>query len=395
VVLFLGLGLAVYLAAPAAFTAPPQAYESLRLITEAISEISQKFVFQKPEEEMIQGALRGMMSSLDPDSSYLTPQEYQNYLKGQKTQTSEAGLEVIFKDHLLTVASAMDGGPAARAGLKPGDNILKINGQMVRNLTAQEASRRFQGAPGTSLTLQVLRNGLVKPLDLTVTLEPLGPGSVTSQVIKDAYAYIRVRQFNDDTPRELAAALKELQRHKTPLKGVILDLRNNARGTLEQAVRTTAEFLGEKEIVSTKGRRVESSQTYSGKVREPALKTPLPMVVLVDQGTARAAEIVAGALRDQGEAVLLGTKTLGLCGLTKALPLQDGSALVMTVAQCYTPKGQKIQNKGLEPGVAGQTPPAPAATAKEQPRTPTPDQDPWVLQAVELLKSGKARQAAN
>lgn len=389
--LLLFLGLAAYLAKPAT-AVPTQSYDSLRLVTEALYEISQKSVWQKSEEDMIYGALRGMMNSLDPDSSFLTPQEYQEFLSGKKGQAVEAGVELVFKDHLLTMASALEGGPAYRAGLKPGDLILKVNGQLVRNLTTYEVSRRFQGPPGTSLKVQVLRNGLVKPLDLTIALETLPPGSVTSQVLRDQFAYIRVRFFTDETPAELSAALKALKRQHPPPSAVILDLRNNARGTLEQAVRSTSEFLGEKEIVTTKGRPTEPRQTYHGKARDLVFKTPLPLVVLVDQGTGRAAEIVAGALRDQSQAVLLGAKTLGLCGLTRVMPLQDGSALVMTVAQCYTPSGQKIQGKGLEPEVAGQTPAAVEPTTIQPPKPFSAAEDPWVIQAVELLKTGKPRQ---
>ena len=203
----------------------------------------------------------------------------------------------------------------------------------------------------------MIRNGQVKPLDLAVILEPLGPGTtVTTQYLKDSLAYLRVRYFNDDTPRDLEKALKSLKRHRPPVKGLVLDLRNNARGTMEQAVRTGSVLLGEKEIVSAKGRAAKTAETFQGKGRDLVFKTALPMVVLVDQGTARAAEILAGALRDQSQATLLGAKTLGLCGLTKILPLQDGSALIMTVAQCYTPKGQKIQGKGLDPEITGKAP---------------------------------------
>lgn len=392
VLILLFLSLAAYLPPPVALAAEAQSYDSLRLVTEALYEISQKFVWQKGEEEMIYGALRGMVNSLDPDSSFLTPQEYQTFLAGRKGQGAEAGVELIFKDNLLTAVCVLDGGPAFRAGLKPGDHFLKINGQVVRNLTAQEASRRFQGTPGTTLKVQVLRNGLVKPLDLAITLEPPGPGSVSAQLLPDSFAYIRVRQFTEETPGELESALKALNRPPAPVRGVVLDLRNNARGTLEQAVRTASVFLGEKEIVSTRGRPSDAAQTYQGKARDLALKSPVPLVVLVDQGTGRAAEILAGALRDQSSTVLLGSKTLGLCGLTKTLPLQDGSALVMTVAQCYTPSGQKIQGKGLEPEVAGQALSTPGQMAKEPTKPLSPDQDPWVLQAVELLKTGKAQQ---
>jgi carboxyl-terminal processing protease len=390
----LSLSLGAYLCTLLA-AAPPQSYESLRLITEAFYEISQKYVSQKGEPELIQGALRGLLNSLDPDSFFLTPKEFQDYQRGQTSPGAEAGVELIFKDNLLTVASAIDGGPGAKAGLKSGDHILKINGQLVRNLSAQEAARRFRGSPGTSLKVQVIRNGMVKPLDLTITLEPLGTGTVTSQVVKNAFGYIRIRYFSDYTPVELADAIKVLLRHQPPVRGVILDLRNNARGSLEQGVRTASVFLGGKEIVSTKGRPPEAPQVYQGKARDLAFKPALPLVVLVDQGTARAAEIVAGVLdEDSLQTVLLGTKTLGLCGLTKAFPLEDGSALVMTVAQCYAPKGAKIQGKGLEPEVPGQKPKASKDQSKAPPQAKTPEQDPWVQQAKDLLISGKPKPVA-
>ncbi len=388
--------LAVFLAVswshPAA-AASAQSYEALRLVTEALHEISQKFVWKKSEEEILHGSLRGLMNSLDPDSSFLTPQEYQQVLSGQKGIAAEAGLDLIYKDNLLTVVAAMDDGTAWRAGLRPGDHIIKINGQLVRNLTTQEATRRFQGKAGDRLNLQVLRNGLVKPLDLSVTLEPLAPGRVTYKILKESYAYIRFPYFTPETLGDLAAALRQLQRHRPPLRGIVLDLRNNARGSLDLAVRAASQFLGEKEVASTRGRPPEPNQTYHGRPREEVFKPAPPLVVLVDGGTARAAEVLAGSLRDQSRAVLLGAKTVGLCGITKTLPLQDGSALVMTVAQCYTPSGQKIHGKGLEPEVAGQTPPAPAPSAAPPAKLP-PEQDPWVAQALEILKTGKTQKVA-
>ncbi len=389
--IFLVLVLAAGLTRPG-HSAQSQSYDSLRLFTEALFEISQKYVYPKTEEEMIYGSLRGMMNSLDPDSSFLTPQEYQDYQDGQKTPVAEAGLDLIIKDNLLTVVSAIDGGPAAKAGMQPGDHIIKIDGHLVRNLTTQEAVRRFKGAASSSIKLLVLRNGLVKPLDLAVLLEPLGPSTVTTQYLKDSLAYLRVRYFNDDTPRDLEKALKSLKRHRPPVKGLVVDLRNNARGTMEQAVRTGSVLLGEKEIVSAKGRAAKTAETFQGKARDLVFKAALPMVVLVDQGTARAAEILAGALRDQSQATLLGAKTLGLCGLTKILPLQDGSALIMTVAQCYTPKGQKIQGKGLDPEITGK---APAEQTEKKLSKPVPiEEDPWVLQAVDILTNGKPPQVA-
>jgi carboxyl-terminal processing protease len=389
--MLLFLGLTAYFLLPV-WAASNSNYDSLRLYTEALFEITQKYVWPKSEQDLIYGSLRGMMNSLDPDSSFLTAKEYKDYLQGEKSTPAEAGVVLIVKDHLITVASVIDGGPASRAGLKAGDHIIKIDGQQVRNLTTQEASRRFQGASNTSIKLQVLRNGVVKPLDLTVTLEPLGMSTVTSRFLDQNVAYVRISYFNTETPAELATVLKNLNQHQPPVKGIVLDLRNNARGSMEDAVRSASLLLGEKPISIAKGRSPKSEESFKGKDRDLIFKNMPPLVVLVDQGTGRASEIMAGALRDQARVTLLGTKTLGLCGLTKAFPLEDGSALVMTVSQCYTPKGDKIQGKGLEPQVAGATPKDEKAEKKEPAKQLTPDQDPWVQQAVDLI-TGKSTAA--
>ena len=197
--------------------------------------------------------------------------------------------------------------------------------------------------------------------------------------------------------------MNNIKQHQPPVKGIILDLRNNARGSMEGAVRSASLFLGNQQVLTAKGRAPKTEQSFTGKDRDLVFKTLPPMVVLVDQGTARAAEIMAAALRDQGRATLLGVKTLGLCGLTKAFPLEDGSALLMTVAQCYSPKGDKIQGKGLEPEVPGQKPqaakegqkpPAGKEPQKAPAQVKSPEQDPWVQQAKDLLISGKPKPVA-
>jgi carboxyl-terminal processing protease len=399
--ILLALGLAAYYLLPAWAGPPASNYDALRLYTEALFEVSQKFVWPKNEEELMYGSLRGMMNSLDPDSSFLTAKEFQSYLKGPQRAPAEAGMDLVVKDGLLTAVSVIDGGPAARDGLKPDDHIIKIDGQMVRNLTTQEAARRFQGAPGTTFKLQVIRNGEVKPLDITIKLAPLSDTTVTSTYLDNAVAYVRIRYFNEETPVELAKALNNIKQHKPAVKGIILDLRNNARGSMEEAVRSASLFLGNQPVLIAKGRSPKAEQSYTGKDRDLVFKTLPPMVVLVDQGTGRAAEILAAALRDQARATLLGAKTLGLCGLTKAFPLEDGSALVMTIAQCYSPKGVKIPGKGLEPEVPGQKLSAPHAQEKtpgpQKAAAPvvSPEQDPWVLQAKELLISGAPKPVAS
>jgi carboxyl-terminal processing protease len=393
VLLMLALaGLAAALA-PTLRAAPADSYEALRLATEAFYEINQKYVSPKSDLEMIEGALRGMMNSLDPDSSYLTPAEYQEFQKGTLGPAAEAGMELVFKEHLLTVVSVLDGGPAYQGGLRPGDHIIKINNQLIRNITTQEGVRRFQGSTGTKLKVQALRNGVAKPLDLDLTLEPIRPPRVTTQLLPDNILYVRLPCFTDDTPSEVANALEDAQKRRPPVRGLILDLRNNARGSMEQAVRTASLFAGEQEIVSTRGRKEGTAQKYSGKDRDKVFKTALPVVVLVDQGTARAAEIVAGALQSHSLATLMGAKTFGLCGITRVLPLKDGAALVMTVAQCYTPKGMKITGNGLNPDVEGKKVQIAALTPVPGAPRPAPDQDPWVMQAADLIKSGKLRLA--
>jgi len=367
------------------------------LLTEVLNEISQKAVTQKNEREIFQGALRGMMNSLDPDSSYLSSEEFARLQKGSQRPVAEAGMELVFKDHLLTAVSVLDGGPAARAGLKAGDHILKIDGQLIRNITTQEGVRYFQGPAGKTLKLQVLRNGLVKPLDLSVSLELLGPAPIKVKKLQDVFAYVRLPYFTDDTPRALAQELTQLTKLTPPLKGLILDLRNNARGNLEQGVRTASLFLGNQKVVTTRGRLSGSEQSYQGSEREQVLKPPFPLVVLVNQGTARAAEIVAGALQHSFRAILLGDKTFGLCGLTQLMPLPDGSALMMTVAYCHTPGGKKIAGDGIKPDIEGKKPPE--GTEHVTLPTPNPEDDPWVQQALEVLKGGKpshlAKEAPN
>lgn len=368
-------------------------YEALRLYTEALEEISQKAVTEVKDREIFEGSLRGIMNSLDPDSSYLNAEEFARYQKGDQSPEAEAGMELVFKDNLLTAVSVLDGGPADRAGLKAGDHILKIDGQLIRNITTQEGVRYFRGPAGKTLKLQVLRNGLVKPLDLSVTLEPLGSPPLEVQRLEGDYVYLRLPYFTDNLPRDLSREITRLERLTPPVKGIILDLRNNARGTLEHAVRTGSLFLGDANVVSTRGRRPGSEQSYQGSERERVLKSPLPMVVLVDQSTARAAEILAGALQHYHRGLLLGEKTFGLCGLTQVLPLQDGSALLMTVADCYTPGGQKISGEGLKPDIEGKK------LAEDSKRltspAPPPEKDPWVQQAVEVLQKGKYPRLVN
>lgn len=396
IVLLVGLGLGSF--SFLAQAASPQTYTQLRLLMEALHNVDNKYVREKKNTDLIYGAIRGMVRSLDPSSSFLTPAEYLEMLAGKKSPAGEVGLELTLKEKILTVVAPLEGGPAWGAGIKAGDHILKINNKSVRNLTPLEAAKRLQGPPGSTVKLQVLRNGMIKPQDLTITRAELDPVSVTSQILEDDYIYLRLKYFTDQTRPELARVLKSLPQHRPTAKGLILDLRNTARGTLEQAIAAASTFVGDSMVFYTKERDAQEPQPYYGQKKWLALRNKIPVVVLVDGGTAKAAEILAGALQNHRQAILLGSKTFGNGSVSKVIPLKDGSALILTVAYCYTPEGKLIQGKGLTPDVTKKitkaSATAPIKVTPEVPKLNAPKaaqeliKDPWVAQALQLLKQG-------
>ncbi len=383
--------------APSAAAVSSQAYAQLRLLVEALYEIDSKYVTEKKERDLIYGAIRGMVSSLDPNSSFLSPTEYQESQTGNKQSEADAGMELSVKDNLLTVIAAVEGGPAWRAGLKADDHILKINNQSTRTVTALEAAKKFQGPPGTKVKVQIIRTGFVKPLDLELTLEKNTVESLVYYSLEDGYYYIRLRNPRERSAQELQQVLRTIQANPSAKKGIILDLRNTAGGQLEEARRLASAFVGSDLIYSVKGRQSENKQSFIGLKDYQVLKEKLPLVILVDQGTARAAEVMAGALQAQYGALLLGYKTFGDCAVSKVFPLKDGSALIVSVGYCYTPKDQLIQGKGLEPDISGpkkdtdDQPVGENPLKLEKPKK-IPDmnevmQDPLVRQALAKLKN--------
>lgn len=406
---WLRLGLVVLLAlclfgrvAPAPAVSS-QAYAQLRLLVEALYEIDNKYVTEKKERDLIYGAIRGLVASLDANSSFLTPAEYQESLTKTAPAEAEAGLELSIKDNLLTVIASLEGGPAWQAGLRPDDHLLKINNQSTRAMTALEAAKKLQGPPGTKVKLQIIRTGLAKPLDVEITLERPTVESVSSYALEDGFYYIRLRNFKERSAQELQQALRAMQSEGPAPRGIILDLRNTAGPQFEEARRLASIFVGNELIYAVKGRQNGSKQTYTGLKDYQVLKERLPLVVLVDQGTGRAAEILAGALQAHYGAVLMGYKTFGDCAVAKVFPLKDGSAIIVSVGYCYTPKEQLIQGKGLEPDIAGPkkdgdeqplTTPAKPEKAKKIPDIQEIRQDPLVGQALNKLKNWRRQGAA-
>ncbi|MGQ9921876.1 MAG: S41 family peptidase [Desulfobacca sp.] len=382
--------------APAAAVSS-QAYAQLRLLVEALYEIDQRYVTEKKERDLIYGAIRGLMASLDANSSFLTPAEYQESLHERAPVEADAGLELSVKDNLLTIIAALEGGPAWQAGLRPDDHILKINNQSTRAMTAIEAAKKLQAPPGTKVKLQIIRTGLAKPQDLEVTLERPSVESVSFYSLEDGFYYLRLRSFKEQAAQELQQALRAMKRGGTAApRGIILDLRNSAGPQFEEARRLASTFVGGELIYTVKGRQPNSKQTFTGLKDYQVFKERLPLVVLVDHGTGRAAEILAGALQTQYGAVLMGYKTFGDCAVAKVFPLKDGSAIVVSVGFCYTPRDQLIQGKGLEPDIMGpkkdgdeqvETLPAKPEKVKKLPDLQEIRQDPLVVQALAQLKN--------
>jgi len=377
--------------------ASPQAYAQLRLLVEALYEIDSKYVTEKKDRDLMYGAIRGMVASLDPNSSFLSPAEYQESQGGTRQAEADAGLELSVKDNSLTVIAPVEGGPAWKAGIKADDHILKINNAPTRNLTALEAARKLQGAPGTKVKVQIVRTGFVKPQDLELTLEKNTAESVSYYPLEDGFYYIRLRNPRERSTQELQQVLRTIQANPSSRKGIVLDLRNTAGGQLEEAQRLASAFVGNDVIYTIKGRHLEKKQSVNGVKDYQVLKEKLPLIILVDQGTANAAEVFAGALQSQYNALLLGYKTFGDCAVTKLFPLKDGSALIVSVGYCYTPRDHLIQGKGLEPDIAGpkkdseDKPVTDSGLKSEKPRK-IPDvnevmQDPLVRQALTKLKS--------
>lgn len=390
--------LAVFCAFPSARAAvSSQAYAQLRLLVEALYEIDSKYVTEKKDRELIYGAIRGMVASLDPNSSFLSPAEFQESQHPARQLEADAGLELSAKDNLLTVIAAAEGGPAWKAGIRADDHILKINNQSTRTLTPLEAAKKFQGPAGTRVKIQIVRIGFVKPQDLELTLERNTLETVTHYSLEDGFSYIRLRTPRERSTQELQQILRSIQANPSARKGIILDLRNTAGGSLEEARRLASAFVGNDLIYTVKGRQTEKRQNFTGLKDYQVLKEKLPLVILVDQGTARAAEVIAGSLQAQYGALLMGYKTFGDCAIPKVFPLKDGSALIVSVGYCYTPRDQLIQGKGLEPDISGpqkdsEGKPVGEASVKLEKAKKIPDandvmQDPLVRQALSKLKN--------
>ncbi|WP_148291352.1 S41 family peptidase [Spiribacter curvatus] len=323
--------------------------EELQRFTEVYERIQRDYVESVDDERLIQNAIRGMLSGLDPHSAYLDESAYQRLQEGTRGEFGGLGLEVGTEDGLIKVIAPIDGTPAEDADIRPGDLIMRIDGQPVKGLDLQAAVERMRGETGTSVTLGILRDGADGPIEVTLERAVIQVDSVRARVLEDRFGYLRISQFQARTGEDVLEAVDQLTHEVGPLDGLVLDLRNNPGGVLDAAVAVTDAFLSRGQVVSTSGRIERSRDAFTATPNDTLNGAPL--VVLVNAGSASAAEIVAGALQDHQRAVIMGEPTFGKGSVQTILPLRNGDAVKLTTARYYTPSGRSIQAEGIQPDV--------------------------------------------
>jgi carboxyl-terminal processing protease len=394
-----------------------ETYEELKTFSEVLTQVQKHYVEDVKAKELVQGAIRGMLATLDPHSAYMTPEMYKEIQVETKGEFGGVGIQIGVKDNRLAVIAPIEGTPAQKAGIRAGDFITKVNDETTKDLTLMEAVQRMRGPKGTKVVLTIQRDGATDPMVFTLVRDIIRIESVRSKVIESNIAYIRLTQFQESTAKDLSRALKQFKDQK--LQSVVLDLRNNPGGLLTSAVEVSEQFVGPgKLIVFIKSRDGRKDEYIS---RSKDTPEEYPMIVLVNEGSASASEIVAGALQDWGRAVIIGATTFGKGSVQTILPLADGSGLRLTTAKYYTPKGRSIQSTGITPDIVVKAQPAVAKAEKDESAKPSPkpkepapsaprigdesvpksngatpefgetpiDEDPQLQKAIELLKTWK------
>jgi carboxyl-terminal processing protease len=324
-------------------------FKALDLFGEVFERVRQEYVEPVSDEKLIETAINGMLTSLDPHSSYLDPKEYTDMQVSTQGEFGGLGIEVTQDNGLIKVISPMDDTPGSRAGLKPGDYIVALNGKLVINMSLQDAVDQMRGPPDTQVKLTI-RRGNAPPFDVTLTRAVIHLASVKGELMRGDIAYLRVSSFSGQTGDELRKAYSGLKHQTGKLTGVVLDLRNNPGGLLDAAVSVSAAFLDKGEIVSTRGRNPDDIERFNAHAKD--ITGGLPMVILINGGTASAAEIVSGALQDHHRGVVLGTQSFGKGSVQTIIPLpSNGGAIRLTTARYYTPSGRSIQAQGIHPDI--------------------------------------------
>jgi carboxyl-terminal processing protease len=335
---------------PAPPPPPDVPWQDARLLAEVLERVEREYVDPVDDHQLLQAAIRGMVSSLDPYSAYLEGDEYDDIKISSSGEYSGVGIEVSLEDGQVVVIAPLDGSPAAEAGIRPGDVLATIDNVPVNSTTLADTIGRMRGKEGTTVKVGVLREGESEPLTFTLKRSRVELHSVSSQMLEPGYGYVRIAQFSENTGEELGTALAALRkRNGAPLKGLVLDLRNNPGGVLEAAVAVADAFLDSGVIVSAKGRTEESKFEMTATPGDDLNGAPL--VLLVNGGSASAAEIVAGALKDHHRATLMGRTTFGKGSVQTVMPLGGDRAIKLTTSLYYTPSGISINHRGIAPDV--------------------------------------------
>ena len=367
ILLLFCLGLGLFFSGQAKVAAVPREdYESLETFTNILAIVRKNYVDEVNTKELMTGAINGMLNSMDPHSGYLTPELYKELQMDTQGRFGGLGIEITIRNGMLTVVSPIEDTPAFRAGIKAGDQIFKIDDEFTKDMNLMQAVKKMRGLKGSKLNLSIKREGVPDLLNFSIVRDTIRVQSVRSRVLEEGYAYIRLAQFQERSDRDLQKAIEKLSSEKGGVKGLVLDLRNNPGGLLTQAVRVADLFLDSGMIVYTEGRLENQKQKYFA--RKEGSWTEFPIVVLVNGGSASASEIVAGALQDHKRAVILGTKTFGKGSVQTILPLDDNSALRLTTARYFTPKGRSIQATGIVPDIVLENVPVQEARAEEKKR---------------------------
>jgi len=325
-----------------------ETYEELKTFTEVLAHIQKHYVEEVKTKDLVYGAIRGMLATLDPHSAFMPPDVYKEVQVETKGEFGGVGIQIGIKDNRLTVIAPIDGTPADRAGVKAGDFILKVNEEPTKDMTLVDAVQKMRGPKGTKVTLTIQREGAAEPMVFVLTREIIKIESVRSKMLDGNMGYIRVTQFQDQTAKDVSAALRKLREQK--MQSLILDLRNNPGGLLTSAVEVSEQFVGPNRLIVYIKTREGRKDDYVSHNKEQQ-PDDYPIIVLVNEGSASASEIVAGALQDWGRAVVVGVQTFGKGSVQTILPLGDGSGLRLTTAKYYTPKGRSIHGVGINPDI--------------------------------------------
>ncbi len=325
-------------------------YKNLEIFTDVLSLVRSSYVEEVDMNDLIYGAIRGMLNTLDPHSSFLTPDMYEDMQADTHGEFGGLGIEITVKDRALIVVTPIEDTPAYKAGIKAGDQIIMIDGQPTQEMEVMQAVRLLRGPKGEAITLTIQRSGLKEPQAFTIVRDIIQLRSVKSNLLDGHFGYVRVSQFQDRTGTDLTEQLEQLRAESSDgLQGMILDLRNNPGGLLEQAVAVSDLFLQEGLIVYTEGREPDAQLKFSA--RSEGTEPEYPLVLLINGGSASAAEIVAGALQDHDRAIILGEQSFGKGSVQTIIPLNDDSGLRLTTARYFTPSGRSIQARGITPDI--------------------------------------------